>query len=35
MSIENPEPPPLSFSQDWCAKDLELINHIEVFQHKP
>ncbi len=35
MSIENPENPPLSFSQDWCAKDLELINHIEVFQHKP
>ncbi|HIE79157.1 MAG TPA: hypothetical protein EYQ03_00380, partial [Nitrospinaceae bacterium] len=35
MSIENPENSPLSFSQDWCAKDLELINHIEVFQHKP
>ena len=35
MSIENPETPPLPFSQDWCTKDLELINHIEVFQHKP
>ena len=35
MSIENPETPPLSFSQDWCAKALEFINHIEVFQHKP
>ena len=33
MSIEKPDSPPIP--QDWCTKDLELINHIEVFQNKP
>ena len=35
MSIENPENSSPSYSQDWCARDLKLINHVEVFQHKP
>ncbi len=35
MKTENSESSSASFSQDWCAKDLELINHVEVFQHKP
>jgi hypothetical protein len=35
MSIENPESLSHSISHDWCTKDLELINHVEVFQNKP
>jgi len=35
MGTENPENPFPSDFEGWCAKDLELINHLEVFQHKP
>jgi hypothetical protein len=35
MGIEKPENPSQPASVDWDNKDLELINHVEVFQHKP
>ena len=33
MSIIDPTPP--EPSEDWRPKDLEMINHVEVFQNKP
>ena len=33
MSKANPDN--RSSSQSWCTKDLQLINHVEVFQNKP
>jgi hypothetical protein len=34
MGIEIRKSPLPANQENWCAKDLELINHIEVFQHK-
>ncbi len=35
MGIDNPESSLPPNSQNWFPKDLELISHVEVFQHKP
>ena len=35
MTKSNSEVVSLAYSEDWCLKDLEMINHVEVFQNKP
>ena len=35
MTKSNSEVGSLAYSEDWCLKDLEMINHVEVFQNKP
>lgn len=32
--MSNTAPTPPSYPEDWQPKDLEMINHVEVFQHK-
>ena len=35
MTKSNSEVGLIAYSEDWQPKDLELINHVEVFQNKP